>query len=57
MRFELDHLRRTVGVSTVASSAGYTITSREFLDHQNKVLTARHVFLCNVEQAQCETMT
>lgn len=54
MRFELDSKRRAVGVTTVASSAGYTITSREFLDHRAKVLTARHVYLANLEADQCQ---
>jgi hypothetical protein len=54
MRFELDSHRRTVGVTTVASSAGFTITSHEFLDHLSKVLTARHVYLANLESDQCQ---
>ena len=54
MRFQLDSHRRTVGITTVASSAGYTITSHEFLDHRAKVLTARHLYLANLEADQCQ---
>ena len=54
MRFELDSHRRAVGVTTVASTAGYTITSYEFLDHRAKVLTARHLYLANREADQCQ---
>ena len=57
MRFELDNHRRTVGVTTVASTAGYTITSYEFLDHRAKVLTARHLYLANREADQCQALS
>lgn len=51
MRFVLDHAREIVGVTTVASSAGYTITSHEFLEHRAKVLVARLLHAANVELA------
>lgn len=51
MRFVLDHAREIVGVTTVASSAGHTITSHEFLEHRAKVLVARLLHAANVEDA------
>ena len=51
MRFVLDHTREIVGVTTVASSAGHTITSHEFLEHRAKVLVARLLHAANVELA------
>lgn len=50
MRFILDNTREIVGVTTVASSAGYTITSHEFLEHRAKVLVARVLHTANLEE-------
>lgn len=57
MRFELDSHRRTVGVTTVASSNGQTITQRRNLDLEAKVLTARHLYLANIEAHQCQALS
>ena len=58
MRFELDSHRRTVGVTTVASSNGQTITQRRNLDLEAKViLTARYLYLANLEEAQCQALS
>jgi len=54
MRFELDSHRRTIGVTTVPSSNGETITQRRNLDLEAKVLTARHLYLANLEADQCQ---
>ena len=54
MRFELDSHRRTVGVTTVPSSNGQTITQRRNLDLEAKVLTARYLYLANIEADQCQ---
>ena len=51
MRFVLDNTRQIVGITTVASSAGHTITSHEFLEHRAKVLVARVLHIANCEQA------
>lgn len=57
MRFELDSHRRTVGVTTVASSNGQTITQRRNLDLEAQVLTARHLYLANQEDTQCQALS
>lgn len=57
MRFELDSHRRTIGVTTVASSNGETITQRRNLDQEAKVLTARHLYLANLEADQCQALS
>jgi len=57
VRFELDSHRRTVGVTTVPSSNGETITQRRNLDLEAKVLTARHLYLANLEDAQCQALS
>lgn len=57
MRFELDSHRRTVGVTTVASSNGQTITQRRNLDLEAKVLTARHLYLANQEDTECQALS
>ena len=57
MRFELDSHRRTVGVTTVASSNGQTITQRRNLDLEAQVLTARHLDLANQEDTQCQALS
>ena len=54
MRFEIDSHRCTVGVTTVPSSNGQTITQRRNLDLEAKVLTARHLYLANIEADQCQ---
>jgi hypothetical protein len=51
MRFVLDTHRETVAVDTVASRNGTTITRRRSLDHEAKVLTARYIYLANLEDA------
>ena len=57
MRFQLDSHRRTVGVTTIASSNGQTITQRRNLDLEAKVLTARHLYLANLEDTQCQALS
>ncbi len=57
MRFELDSHRRTIGMTTVASSNGQTITQRRNLDHEAKVLTARYLYLANIETVQCQQLS
>ena len=57
MRFELDSHRRTVGVTTVASSNGQTITQRRNLDLEAAVAIARHLYLANLEDTQCQTLS
>lgn len=53
MRFELDHQRRTVGVTTVASSNGQTITQRRNLELEGKLIAARFLYLASLEEWQC----
>lgn len=52
MRIELDERQRTVGVDTVPSSSGYTITRRRNLDLEAQVMVARHTYHANLEEAE-----
>lgn len=52
MRIELDEHQRTVGVDTVPSSSGYTITRRRNLDLEAQVMVARHTYHANLEEAE-----
>lgn len=54
MRIELDERRRIVGVDTVASSSGYTITRRRNLDLEAQVIAARHIYHANLAEAEAE---
>ena len=51
MRTILDTNRQTVGVDTVASRDGHTITRRRYYDHEAKVLAHRPVYQANIEEA------
>jgi len=54
MRIELDERRRTIGVDTVASSSGYTITRRRNLDLEAQVIVARHIYHANLAETEAE---
>ena len=55
MQYELDARRRIIGVETVSSTGGYTITCRRNLDLETQVLTARHLYLSNLETSYAES--
>lgn len=46
-----------VGIDTVASRNGTTITRARYLDHEAKVLSARHIFLSNTEAHSAGSLT
>lgn len=54
MRIELDEYQRTIGVNTVPSSSGYTITQRRNLDLEAQVIVARHIYHANLAEADAE---